>query len=479
MPDRWIETFLAADPEERLALARRAEHEEELRRWFGDPAWEEYRRLAGRTGERHLSLRAPKNLIFVPGVMGSLLRSEGLGGVWWIDARTRNHLDDLRLSPDGSADAEPGHQIGPFSTDPSYEPFLSAVLARDDFGHVLFPYDWRKPLARSTALLARRIEDLYGDNGGEKVHLVAHSMGGLLVRATLLEHGDALGPKLGRVVFVGTPHFGSPAIVGYLKNHLWGFDVLALLGRYLSRDTFRSLWGVLGLLPAPRGIYPDTHEDDPADVHPCANFDLYRAESWKLGLEPDRSRELQAVLNGAADFHRWLDAGHRALPPQRREPMLMVAGVGYKTLFRLAYEKDFGWEHMKKVTRRVPGDPHREGDGRVPLASATLDGVETRYVKGVHGGLTNIPEVWEDVFRWLREEPLKLPETPEEALARHLAPGEGESEAPHLDGTAGAARESDDPGYWDLDPPAGELLSALEARLDEERLPEFHRVRLL
>ena len=32
-------------------------------------------------------------------------------------------------------------------------------------------------------------------------------------------------------------------------------------------------------------------------------------------------------------------------------------------------------DHLKstKVTERVEGDPHREGDGRVPLASAALD----------------------------------------------------------------------------------------------------------
>lgn len=488
MAERWIEGFLAASPEERLGMVRRGEHDEELRRYFGAPAWEEYRRLAQRTGARHLSVQASKNLVFIPGVMGSLLRSESLGGVWWIDVRTRNHLNDLRLAPDGSADAARGHQVGPFSTDPSYEPFLAAVLERDDFGHVLFPYDWRKPLTRSTALLARQVENVHAENGGEPVHLVAHSMGGLLVRATLAEHGDALWPKLGRIVFVATPHFGSPAIAGYLKNHLWGFDLMALLGVYLSRDTYRSLWGVLSLLPAPRGIYPGTRSKDPAPwqpadprdpyIHPCANFDLYQAESWKLDLAAGQRSDLQSVLDGAAGFHRRLDEAHHALSPQRRQRMLTIAGVGYKTLFRLAYEKDFLWEHMEKVTRRVPGDPHREGDGRVPQASATLDGVEMRYAKGVHGGMTNIPVVYEDVFRWLREEPLQLPETPQEALARHLAPGRV-SESPHLDGTARVEPESDDPGYWAVESPTAGHLSDLEARLREERLPEFQRIRLL
>ena len=79
---------------------------------------------------------------------------------------------------------------------------------------------------------------------------------------------------MGRIVFIGTPHYGSTSIAGYLKNHLWGWEEVAVLAMFLSRETFRSLRGVLSLLPAPKGIYPGTrHGED----HPCANFDMYDA----------------------------------------------------------------------------------------------------------------------------------------------------------------------------------------------------------
>lgn len=489
----WIETFLTAAPEERLRLARDPANEQELRRHLGDAAYGDYRQLADKLDEQHLSLRAPKNLIFIPGVMGSLLKSDSLGGIWWIDARTRDHLKDLRLSAAGTEDANPDHQVLPCSTDPSYEPFLAAVLGRDDFGHVTFPYDWRKSLTRSAAALRDlvfKLHDQNGQNGGQPVHLVAHSMGGLMARAALMEHGDELWPKLGRVVFIGTPHYGSTAIAGYLKNHFWGWELMALLGLYLDRETFRSLWGVLSLLPAPKGIYPGTRAGDPSPwrskdqgdpyVHPCANFDLYDAAKWELDLSDEQRKQLQAVLDGAADFHRRLYDFHRNLAPAQRERMLVIAGVGYKTLFRLAYDRGlFGWKHMDKVTDRVEGDPHREGDGRVPLASAALENVAIRYVRGVHGGLPNIPQVYEDVFRWLNDEPLQLPDTVEGALSQHLAPGDGESEAPHLDGTARANRFSDDPGYWSLSDPDPQALQGLDAKLAQEQLPEFIQVRLL
>ncbi len=312
-----------------------------------------------------------------------------------------------------------------------------------------------------------------------------------MTRATLMKHGKELWPKLGRIVFIGTPHYGSPSIAGYLKNHLWGFELIALLGKYLSRDTFRSLWGVLGMMPAPRGIYPGTRQNDPAPwrsaqpadpyVHPCANFDMYQADNWKLGLTEPLESQLQNVLAGAADFHKNLYDAHQALGQDLRNRMLVIAGVGYKTLFRLAYEERFFglWERMDKVTNRVKNDDHREGDGRVPVASAKLENVAIRYVKGVHGGLPNLPPVYNDVFQWLNGKSLSLPKTIKEALSQHLGPAAGQSEAPHLDGTNRVPLLTDDPGLWDLTMPVQTQLQALDLKLEQGEVPEFITVRLL
>jgi hypothetical protein len=267
--------------------------------------------------------------------------------------------------------------------------------------------------------------------------------------------------------------------------------MLALLGSYLSPETFRSMWGVLGLLPAPRGIYPGTRENDPnpwlpedtedAYFHPCANFDLYRAESWALGLSEEATARLQRVLDATAEQHRRLYDWHRSLNQEQRDRMLVIAGVGYKTLFRLAYAKRFFglWEHTVKSTARVPGDSHRDGDGRVPLASAALEWVPICYVRGVHGVLTNIPAVYQEVSRWLKEEPLQLPDTPAGALSSHLGADNERSETPHLDGGTRIKPFSDDPGLWDLETPDPQRLAALDAELAADRLPEFTRVRLL
>lgn len=484
-----IEEFLKAPLEERLRIARDPARAVAIRSYLGDHVFADYQIAAGRLDTEHLAVGGPKNLVFVPGVMGSLLQSRTKGGIWWVDVRSRNHIDDLRLSADGKTDVDPSNDVGPSTSDPVYEPFLSAILKRFEFNQELFPYDWRKSLKLSARDLRDVVLRLYSQNGGKPVHLVGHSMGGLMIRAALMEHGDEMWPLLGKVVFIGTPHYGSAAIAGYLKNHLWGFEALAVLGRYLSRDTFRSLWGVLGMLPSPRGIYPGTRPNDKDPwqspdagdpyVHPCANFDMYRAETWDLGLDGAATARLQDVLDGAARFHKEMFDAHFALGYEHLDRMLMIAGVGYKTLFRLAYEQHFFglWERAEKQRDRVDGDRHRDGDGRVPLASALLENVTVRYVKGVHAGLPNIPAVYEEVFRWLNGEALQLPDTPEGALRQHLAVGGTESEAPRLDGTSRAVPLTDDPGLWSFDPNPGEL-NALFELIEAEEPPWFNLTRM-
>jgi hypothetical protein len=358
----------------------------------------------------------------------------------------------------------------------------------------MFPYDWRKMYGRSTKALRNLVLKLHEENNGQPVHIVAHSMGGLMVRATLKEYGDDLWDALGRIAFVGTPHYGSASIAGYLKNHLWGWEQLAVLGLYLSRATFRSLWGVLSLLPAPAGVYPGTTpKDNPrwspkssgdyTYVHPCANFDFYDADAWGLDLAPDQAAHLQTILNAVAAFHKELHDWHTDPADLLQgccDRMLMVAGVGYKCLFRLEYTDKLGglWTTMKKITDRSPGDPHRDGDGRVPLASAQLSRITMRYVKGVHGGLTNIPAVYNDVFRWLRHEPMtSLPTTPEDALGGHLSAEAGGSEAPHLDGTARAT--DDDPGYWNLDAPTVRDRAQADQLIANGSVPDFNLLKIL
>ncbi|MFF8835719.1 lipase family alpha/beta hydrolase [Streptomyces sp. NPDC015130] len=471
--------FLEGDTATRLSLLRSPDHADSLRRFLGSRVYTELLDLAGPAPHEHLATTTGSSLVFVPGVMGSVLVSRGLGGIWWLDVRNRHRVDSLALAPDGLNDAHDSFKVTPAALDMSYEGFLIAAAAHRDHDPHAFPYDWRKPLDASADELHQTILATRAATPGRPVHVVAHSMGGLVVRTALMRHPD-LWSHIGKVVFLGTPHYGSPAIAGYLKNHLWGRELLALLGRYLSRDTFRSLTGVLSLLPAPAGVYPSsTSPSGDLYHHPCADFDLYDAAAWHLTLSPAQQLQLQARLDDARKSHEDLHLWHSALDQGLRDRMAVIAGTGFKTLFRIAYAKRPKlWHRMDRVTSREPGNPHRDGDGRVPLASARLKSIgETRYINGEHGSLPNLPEVQQDVWNFLADRPMRLAETPAAALQEHLGGAVQRTSAlalPHVPGLP-----LDDPGYLDFTGPTLAQLADLEKRLADGELPDFMRTRLL
>jgi pimeloyl-ACP methyl ester carboxylesterase len=470
-----LEEFLTADYEGQFELlSRDPRTKSEVEEWMGREAFEQFCDHA--PDAAHLGV-GPKNIIFAPGVMGSTLQSEGLGGVWWLDiTRARDKLNQLRLTDDGKSDIDEDAGIMPGAVDLSYVPFRKAIATSGTFGgSVQFPYDWRKSFRFSVDLLRDRILEVFDANHQRPVHLVGHSMGGLMIRATLMMHGKELWPKVGRIVFIGTPHYGSTSIAGYLKNHLWGWEEIAILSMFLSRETFRSLRGVLSLLPAPAGIYPGTRN---GEGHPCANFDMYDAPAWKLDLDAGATATLQNTLDEVKQFHTDLYQWHDSLLQSYKDRMLMIAGVGQETLFRIEFDKAFWglWDKTRKVTDRIPCDVNREGDGRVPLASAQLEHVAIRYVKGEHGGLPNIPAVSQDVLACLAGGKLKLSETCSGALGGHLSAEDETTPAPLLDGSAIGNRFRDLPQYEN---PTPEFRARIASDLDAGKMPRVNRVKIL
>ncbi|MFF1482405.1 lipase family alpha/beta hydrolase [Streptomyces sp. NPDC058301] len=484
-----VEAFLTADTTQRLQMATDATSADALRSLLGEAAFRELCTLAKSAPAAHLAPLGSA-IVFVPGVMGSVLASQGRGGIWWIDFRNLRRINDLRLSDDGLSDVDPEFDVEPVVVDHTYTGFFAAVSRQQEkaFRCSGFYYDWRKPLEASTERLRDTVLSARPASPSQRVHLVSHSMGGLLVRTTLMRYPE-LWQHLGKVVFLGTPHYGSPAIAGYLKNHLWGFDILAAVGLFLSRESFRSMWGVLSLLPAPTGVYPGTRENEATLAHggyehPCANFNLYSAPEWKLGLSDKQEHQLETVLSAAAAHHKELHEWHTSLDRSQLDRMAVIAGVGYQTLFRIAYRRQFGflWEQMDRATKRIPGDKNREGDGRVPLASAELEGVgETRYVRAEHGALPTAPAVYEDVLRFLSDEPMQLSSTARGALQGHLADGRLTSETPALAGIhpKKAGARDDDPGYLDFTQPSSQAIALTKADIENGRLPQITGLHIL
>ena len=83
----------------------------------------------------------------------------------------------------------------------------------------LFPYDWRYGVSGiisgtgSTTVdsLAQKIQDIMAQTGIDKVDVVAHSTGGLLVKQYVINHPSD--NHIGKAVFLGVPNTGAPKAI--------------------------------------------------------------------------------------------------------------------------------------------------------------------------------------------------------------------------------------------------------------------------
>ncbi|NCN08152.1 alpha/beta hydrolase, partial [Candidatus Parcubacteria bacterium] len=170
----------------------------------------------------------PRNpVIIVPGILSSRLFSEN-DEIWpntlllslSIDD---SYLDGLILSDSGDG----GNAINASSVIKnlgSHDFFNGLFSTLESSGYLEgedlfeYPYDWRLDIDILSLKLKEKIEEIKLQTGAEKVDLIAHSMGGLLVKSLLKNYG---GESVGNFVDIATPHLGSPKgfkIINYGDN---------------------------------------------------------------------------------------------------------------------------------------------------------------------------------------------------------------------------------------------------------------------
>ena len=71
------------------------------------------------------------------------------------------------------------------------------------------PWDWRGPVEEATNNLQEAIQEAQGGNPDQMVNVVAHSMGGLIVRQYIQTYPDQAKIPIANVIMLGTPHLGS------------------------------------------------------------------------------------------------------------------------------------------------------------------------------------------------------------------------------------------------------------------------------
>lgn len=334
----------------------------------------------------------PAPVVFLlPGIMGSRLEADG-ERIW---------LDPLRLAGGGlkriAIDSKAKVPARDGLVDLAYGN-LSRYLQRSH--QVLeHPYDWRKPLGELGAAFARRLDRALDDNPDQPVRILAHSMGGLVVRAALAAR-PGLWDKFiardgNRLVMLGTPNRGSHLFVETLLGQSDTIRTLARLdlaqGLQEVLDIVAGFPGALQLLPAPGFI--DTDGRPPRAFYERATWDALAAindDFWfgkALCGRPSQARleEARAGWDAIADT-RWVG--------QAPERIAYVFGQADNTPCGVL-EQTRGGKPTGLVMRGTP-----QGDGSVTWAGGDLPGLpaERKWLMPVdHMGLASTRRYFEEI----------------------------------------------------------------------------------
>jgi pimeloyl-ACP methyl ester carboxylesterase len=333
---------------------------------FDESELQVLRRLAMRS-QVERSRAAPRgNVVFLHGITGADLAVVEKGdqdNIWINFPRLiLGRINDLKLRADGAGEANPKLSVVATRINKRY--YARAMVAlRARWNAEPFAYDWRKDIDTASDELAAMIRARFP---GQPVHLVAHSMGGLVSRNMIRRHPalweEMRGADLtagGRLIMLGTPNYGSFAIVQAMTGEdqmmslLEKVDIKHDMSELL--DITNSFIGSYQLLPAPSKLPPTLN-------------DLYLADTWS-----EHAHVSQAHLNRAHRFFADLESS-ATIDPSR---MIYVAGCRQPTIESMTIDGRGDFEYTLS----------RDGDGRVPHSLGLLPGVPTYYVDEVHGDL--------------------------------------------------------------------------------------------
>lgn len=365
----------------------------------------------------------PKALV-LPGIMGSTLGYKRPFISFFHDTLWIDPLDVLigRLKLLAIPSAKKIIAIDPF---PLVYLGLKLTLQAEGFDADYFPFDWRLNLRELGAALKAKLASL----GSGKVHLAAHSMGGLVARAALKQGAS----NIGTVVMMGTPNFGSysPVLalrgVHDLASKISGLD-LTKSNVELTEKVFATFPGLAQMLP----------------FGPIDNgLNWHDPSIW-----PASPKVNAGVLAEAASVASLLAPA----PANWR----LIAGVDQETIVRGERMPGGGLRYQRSFV----------GDGTVPLASARLPELKDAqvfYVKHGHGTLTMNDSVKKAVIQLFKGEaatalPTKLP-------AVQTAPTDWVTDEQMALRSRGAAQVRSTPGAPSVSEAATRLRGVLDAPL--------------
>src|SRR3989344_810011 len=223
------------------------------------------------------------SVLFLPGIQASRLYSfeDGEENQLW-EPNANSEVEELGMSASGGSindiytkDVVDEVAIPIFGGN-IYKGFLGMLedLVDDETinNYQAFAYDWRYSVEdvvlngtryqNEVRRAVEAVEALAEDSFSGKVTVIGHSNGGLVAKVLISElERQGKADLVDKVVFIGTPHLGTPKAIGTL---LHGYDQQKLGGSVIDDSTARAVMnnmpGVYGLLPSEKYL---TLADDP------------------------------------------------------------------------------------------------------------------------------------------------------------------------------------------------------------------------
>ena len=235
-----------------------------------------------------------------------------------------------------------------------------------------FGYDWRRSIADLAPLFGQAVNQLLADNPGRNLHVVAHSMGGLIAR---LAYGYVDQPKRSQWVssiYLGTPHGGSyeaaRAILGdgafFQLANKWNRLRNAIVGTLLSQQLADVIV-----------TWPSLREMVPSATASWASLDPMAGQLVKEGTYKARAVPTQAQWDAAVAVQQGLESQLTGLHPATQIDMVGDSLPTVTEVHAISLDN----EGPSRITWAI----RPEGDGVVPRNRATLPGTQPVVFLGV------------------------------------------------------------------------------------------------
>ena len=273
-------------------------------------------------------------VIIVPGIMGTRLNRVSDGEEVWpniseaISSSNDSFLDDLKLDSRGQEFIDKrnfSNSVVEVATGTARIPILdidvhinrvvydNLVSNFTNVGYLggvslfLAPFDWRLSAQAAVNQLSQVIMQAVQSSPTGKVNIIAHSMGGLLVKQYLASIPGI--PPINKVILLGSPQIGSPKafkILNHGDNLDFTWGPLEFLNPSKAKEISQNMPSVYELLPSRRyiavngGYVYDFRSDGPRRA-----LDFDETKAFMLADESDKRNDL--LLELADQFHGNLD----------------------------------------------------------------------------------------------------------------------------------------------------------------------------